>query len=288
MANPFGTLGVWLSRVIPADERLEVVQAAERLGYGTVWISGGRDAGAFEAIREALGATSGILVGSSVINMWAETPESTTAAYRAIEHDFPGRFYLGAGPSHRPLAERLSPGGYRNPYSTTRDYLDRLDAQPDPVPVERRLIGAIGPQALRLAAARTLGSIPYNTVPAHTAFAREALGADAVLAPEIAVVLEPDLSRARARAREFLAGYLDLPNYTKPLLERGFTEADLADGGSDRLVEGLFGTGTVDSVVSSIDAHLSAGADHVAVQVLPVEGQSRVDVLARIAEERGM
>lgn len=286
--SPFGTLGFWMNRGLPADERLRLAQATEKLGYGTLWISGGRDTGAFGVIREALEATGAITVGSSVINMWLETAATSTVEFQAFEREFPGRFYLGMGPSHATLIDQLHPGEYQNPYAKTVSYLDELDAQPEPVPNGRRLTGALGPQALRLAARRALGSLPYNVPPAHTRFAREALGPDALLAPELAVVLDTDHDRAMARAREFISTYLGMANYTRPLLGHGFTEADLADGGSDRLIEGIFGIGSLERIGEQVDAHLAAGADHVALQVLPVDGQERLDVLTAIAESRGL
>jgi probable F420-dependent oxidoreductase len=284
--NPFGQLGVWLPRTLPIGERDTVAQAAEVLGYGTIWLAGGAAPGVFDEVREVLGATSTAKVGTSIANMWTESPADATAAFHAFEADYPGRFYLGVGPSHAPLVAKNQLGTWQKPLAKSRGYLEALDEQPRPVPVDRRVLSALGPLALRLAGERTLGSIPYLVPVAHTASARETLGAAPLLAPELAVVLEPDLDRARARAREFLANYLGYPNYTGTFLRLGFGESDLENGGSDRLVDAVFGLGSVEAIGARIDEHRAAGADHVAIQVLPMDGQSRTEVLTAIAAER--
>ena len=286
--NPFGELGIWLSRNVPLDERQAVARAAESLGYGSIWLAGGAASGVFAEVGAVLGATGTAKVGTSIANMWTESPAEVTAAFHELEEEYPGRFYLGVGPSHAPLVDRNQLGTWQKPLAKSRGYLEEMDAAAEPVPVDRRLLSALGPLALRLAAERTLGSIPYLVPVAHTASARDLLGPAPILAPELAVVLEPDAERARARAREFLAGYLGFPNYTETFLRTGFVEADLDNGGSDRLVDAVFGLGTVQAIGARIDEHRAAGADDVAIQVLPMDGQSRVEVLTAIARERGL
>ena len=246
--NPFGKLGIWLSRNLPQGERDSVAQAAESLGYETIWLAGGAAVGVFDEVCEVLSVTSTVKIGTSIANMWAESPADATAAFHALEADYPGRFYLGVGPSHAPLVAKNQLGTWEKPLAKSRSYLDAMDALPDPVPADRRVLSALVPLALRLAGVRTLGSIPYLVPVAHTASARDRLGDAALLAPELAVVLEPDLDQARARAREFLGGYLGYPNYTGTFLRSGFSESDLENGGSDRLVGALFGLGTVKAI----------------------------------------
>ena len=286
--NPFGRLGIWLSRSVPLEERVAVARAAESLGYETIWLAGGAAAGVSGDVRAVLDSTSTARVGTSIANMWAESPKDLTDAFHELEADHPGRFYLGVGPSHAPLVAKNQLGTWQKPLAKSRAYLDEMDAEAVPVPVDRRLLSALGPLALRLAAERTLGSIPYLVPVAHTASAREQLGTSPLLAPELAVVLAPDPERARTRAREFLAVYLGYPNYTGTFLRSGFNEGDLENGGSDRLVDAVFGLGSVEAIGARIDEHLAAGADHVAIQVLPTDGQTRVEVLTAIAAERGL
>jgi probable F420-dependent oxidoreductase len=153
-----------------------------------------------------------------------------------------------------------------------REYLDAMDRAPfmaatPSVPAER-VIGALHPKMLALAAERTAGAHPYFTPPEHTARARKILGAGKLLAPEQAVILDTDATRAREVARTYMRTYLGLPNYVRNLLTLGFTDADVADGGSDRLVDAIVAWGDERAIAARVRAHLDAGADHVCVQVL--------------------
>jgi probable F420-dependent oxidoreductase len=284
----FGPLGVWISKSTPLPLVTELAVAAERSGFGSLWVSGGSDAGTFDYARAVLEATQRIVVGTSVANMWVESAADATGTFHSFERQFAGRFYFGAGPSHAPLINGRGIGEYLKPLAKSREYFDQLDAQGDPIPTERRLLGALGPLALRLAKTRSLGSVPYLVPAAHTAFAREELGPDAALAPELGVALDDDLGRARATARAFLKPYLAFPNYTDTFLKFGFAADDLADGGSDALLDGIFALGTVDAINRRIDEHLDSGADHVALQLRPREGQGLVEMLEAVAESRGM
>jgi probable F420-dependent oxidoreductase len=156
-----------------------------------------------------------------------------------------------------------------------REYLDRMDTAmyvaAEPAEPPRRVLAALGPKMLALAAERTDGAHPYNVPPEHTARAREILGSGKLLAPEQAVVLETDPVEARRIARAHMAIYLDLPNYMNNLRRFGITDDDIADGGSDRLVDMLVAWGDVDAIRARVQQHLDAGADHVAVQVLEPE-----------------
>ena len=124
---------------------------------------------------------------------------------------------------------------------------------------------------LSLAAARSAGAHPYLVPVAHTAQARQVMGAGPVLAPEVTAVLDEDPARARALARRFVAGYLTLPNYANNLRTLGFDDDDVAGGGSDRLIDAVVAWGEVGRVVDRIRQHHDAGADHVCVQVLSEE-----------------
>jgi probable F420-dependent oxidoreductase len=163
-----------------------------------------------------------------------------------------------------------------------REFLDGLDAAPQPVPREERVVAALGPKMLDLAAERSLGTHPYFTPPEHTRYARERVGREALVAPELAVVLEADPEAARKIARDYAAVYLGLRNYTSNLLRFGFSERDIADGGSDRLIDDVIAWGDPGAIATRVRAHLDAGADHVAVQ--PVAG----DLEAAVAQLRAL
>ncbi|MFF0157455.1 LLM class F420-dependent oxidoreductase [Streptomyces sp. NPDC005263] len=258
-----GRYGIWSVGLRSEDpsRRGELTEAAaelEELGYGAVWLGGS------SAVRNAVPlveATSRITFGTSIQSIWQHEAEDTAADLAELETTHPGRFVLGLGVAHARNTEQ-----YRRPYSALVSYLDALDKAG--VPADRRLLAALGPKSLELTRDRAAGAIPYLVTPEHTAYAREILGRAPLLAPELAVVLESDPTRARALARAFLARYLPLPNYTNNFLRHGFTEDDLTDGGSDRLVDALFAWGDEDSIRKRISAFQEAGADHLALQVV--------------------
>jgi probable F420-dependent oxidoreductase len=266
--SAFGPLGAWISRAISPDDLTAVARTVEETGYGTLWISGGVEKGVFDSVRAALAATERITVATGIVNIWMETPESVTEAWHVLEEQYPGRLQVGLGISHAPLVERTGRGSYDRPLARMGEYLDALDAQPDPLPPARRVLGALGPKMVLLAADRTAGSHPYLVTVENTAAIRDGIGPNAVVAPELGIVLSEDPVAGRDVARAAIANYLGLPNYTNNWLRSGFTENDLADGGSDRLIDALVAIGDVEAIGRRVQAHRDAGADHVALQVL--------------------
>ena len=254
MSIDAGTYGLWQGA---AGWTEELAVAAEGAGYGALWVGGSPD-GDLELVETLLAATERVLVGTSIVNVWKDDASTVAASYHRLAERFPGRFLLGLGIGH-PEATRE----YASPYQSLVDYLDELDAAG--VPQQGRALAALGPRVLRLAGARSAGAIPYLTTPEHTARARAELGDGVFLAPEHKVALNPDPAVALGLARTTVGFYLGLRNYTRNLLTLGFTEDDLADGGSDRLVAELVHQGSVGSVAARLQQHLAAGADHVVV-----------------------
>ena len=151
------------------------------------------------------------------------------------------------------------------------------------MPADRRALAALGPRVLRLAADRTAGAHPYLTTPEHTQRARQLLGAGVLLAPEQKVVLGTDPAQARAIARPVVEHpYLHLVNYRSNLLRHGWDEADLEDGGSDRLIDALALHGDAETISRGITAHLDAGADHVCIQALGPDPLATHRALAKV------
>jgi probable F420-dependent oxidoreductase len=164
---------------------------------------------------------------------------------------------------------------YRRPLTTMRAFLDALDAAPEPPPVEARCLAALRPKMLDLARERTAGAHPYFVPVEHTRIARERLGPGKLLAPEVTCVVGTDPARGKAVAREFAQRYLGMRNYAQNLIDLGFTDDDLAGGGSDRLVDAVIPQGSAEQIAEVVRAHLEAGADHVCVQPLGEEGIPR-------------
>jgi probable F420-dependent oxidoreductase len=240
-----------------------------------VWIPevAGRDP--FVHLALLLSATTRLIGATGIANIWARDAVATSGAVKGLTEAFPERMLLGLGVSHRSLVDDLRGHNYDKPLTAMRAYLDAMDAAPyiahRPTTPVRRVLAALRPRMLRLAAEKADGAHPYFVTPEHTAQARDILGDGPLLCPEQAVVLQTDPDTARAVGRKYTKAYLALPNYVNNLLELGFTEADLAGGGTDKVVDSLVAWGDEEAILARVREHLDAGADHVAVQALPTE-----------------
>jgi probable F420-dependent oxidoreductase len=275
-----GRVGIWTFQLDlqPSSAAREAANELEALGYGAIWVpeAAGRDPFAHATLL--LGATTRMVLATGIATIYARDAMSMNAAWRTVSEAFPDRFLLGLGVSHQPAVEGLRGHTYGPPLQAMREYLDRMDAglffaaQPSVEP--QRVLAALGPRMLALAAKRSSGAHPYFVPVEHTAVAREALGADALLCPEQMAVLETDPVAARRIARRAMATYLGLPNYVNNLRRLGYGDDDFANGGSDRLVDAIVVWGDDATVRARVDAHHDAGADHVCVQVLPHDARS--------------
>jgi probable F420-dependent oxidoreductase len=152
------------------------------------------------------------------------------------------------------------------------------EAEGEPRPPVPRVIAALRPRMLRLAAEKAAGAHTYLVPVEHTRRARELLGPDPLLIVEQKVALGPD---ARQRARAAIGWYLDTPNYVENLRWLGFSDADFEDGGSDALVDALVAAGE-EEARSRVAAHLEAGATQVAIQPLEDGDPFGLETLRRL------
>jgi probable F420-dependent oxidoreductase len=269
-----GRLGIWTYQLNyqPAPRVREVVAELEELSYGALWIGEGVYREPLTNAGLLLSSTERMVIATGIANIWARDPFTMTAAQLTLAEAYPDRFLLGLGVSHARLVEGLRGHEYRQPLAKMRTYLDAMDAaagayravKPAPPP---RVLAALGPRMLELSAERAQGAHTYLVTPEHTAKARAQLGPAPWLIVEQAAVLETDAAKARAIGRRHISRYLNLPNYTNNLYRLGFTNEDTVNRGSDRLVDGLVVWGDLDDVAMRINDHLTAGADHVCVQV---------------------
>jgi probable F420-dependent oxidoreductase len=271
MTIDIGRFGIWKRA---ADVTTGLASTVEELGYRALWI-GGSPPGDLAIVEEALAATETIGIATGIVNMWREDAVTVAQSFHRIEERHPGRFLLGVGIGHPE-----STAEYRSPYDTMVEYLARLHEEG--VPADHLVLAALGPKALRLSAEQTAGSHPYFTTPRHTSLAREIVGSGVLLAPEQTVVVDDDPDRARDTAGAFAARYLGLVNYRNSLLREGWDETDLDDGGSDRLIQEVVLTGSLDHIAAGIKAHLEAGADHVCIQDLGPDPGSGYRALAEL------
>lgn len=273
-------IGIWTAQLDyqPIAKAKEAAAELEQLGFGAIWFpeSVGREALTHAALL--LGATRRIVIATGIANIYARDPVTMAAAQKTLAEAYPQRFVLGLGVSHIPLVEQMRGHRYGKPVASMRAYLDGMDRAPYravPPPVRPiRVLAALGPQMLRLAAERADGAHPYFVPPEHTRRAREILGNDRLLAVEQAIVLETNSVKARETARRHTSTYLKLPNYVNNLRRLGFKDEDLMDGGSDRLVDAIVAWGDMTAVIDRVRAHQSAGADHVCIQALPSDPQA--------------
>lgn len=251
----------------------------EALGYGAVWV-GGSPPAELDWVEPILENTTTLKVATGIVNIWTAAAGPVAESFHRIESGYPGRFILGIGVGH-PEAHQQ----YQKPIDALTAYLDKLDEYG--VPAHRRVVAALGPQVLKLSARRSAGAHPYLTTPEHTAQARDLIGPDAFLAPEHKAILTTDPEQARAVGRKALDIYLNLQNYLNSWKRLGFTDADVARPGSDRLVDAVVAYGTPDAIAARLTQHLHAGADHVPVQVL-TSPDKLVPALAELAGPLGL
>ena len=257
--------GIWTSyRAIGEENAAEAAKLVEDLGYEAFWLGGSPR---LPTLRPLLAATERLIAATGIVNVWQYEPATLAAEHAELTREFPDRLLVGIGIGH---PEATS--DYTRPLSAMRAFLDGLDSADPPLPREGRVLAALRPKMLELAKERARGAHPYFVPVEHTRAARARLGEGALLAPELACVLDPDTERARATARKYAATYLGLRNYTSNLLKHGFTEQDIADGGSDRLIDALVPHGTAQEIAAVARAHLDAGADHVCLQPVGVSG----------------
>jgi probable F420-dependent oxidoreductase len=274
-AKRLGAVGVWTFEAerMPAAGERDYARTIESLGFKALWIP--ESLGSKEAFAHAsllLSATKTLIVATGIANIWARDAVAMANGARALVDAYPDRFLLGLGVSHAPTVKTRGQS-YARPLEYMRRYLDAMDAAPYTGPkVEApRVLAALGPQMLRLSAERSLGAHPYFVPVEHTAIARKELGAGPLLAVEQAVVLSEDAVAARATARRHMKRYLELDNYANNLRRLGWAETDLAEGGSDKLVDAIVAWGGTGAIKSRIEEHKKRGADHVCLQVLRVD-----------------
>ncbi len=273
LAARLGRVGVWsfaLQRLTAADEGA-AVRELERLGYPSVWMP--ESIGSKEVFTHAailLAGSERAIVAPGIASIYARDPMAMAGGAKALGEAYPGRFVLGIGVSHAPSVETRG-HDYGRPVESMRAYLDAMDAAQyagplaaEPVPL---VLAALGPRMLELAAERADGAHPYFVPVEHTPIARERVGASTCLAVEQTAVLSTDPDAARRIGRGFARNYLALPNYANNLRRLGWSDDDIANDGSDRLIDAVIAWGDVDAIVSRVKAHLDAGADHVCVQL---------------------
>jgi probable F420-dependent oxidoreductase len=271
-----GRVGVWYSpdKLTDPDQISAFVKTVEGLGYDTLWYPESRGYESFSVAGYMLSQTSTLKLGSSIASIYARDAFTARRGLISLNDLYGGRFILGLGVSHVPMVEGLRGHVYEKPVPAMRGYLEGIakgEAKAAELPI---CIAALRPLMLKLAAQMTHGALPYNTIPKHTAEAAKILGPDKWLVAEQKVTIETDPVRARALGREELSRYMVLDNYRNAWFGMGFSEADLANGGSDAFIDQMVLWGSTEQVKAKLQAHFDAGATHVAIQPVHAAGDT--------------
>ena len=280
-----GRLGVWYATdKLNGAQLTDFTRAVEKNGYSALWYPESRGYETVALASHLLSKSDKLVVGSSIANIYARDAYTSRRAMISLNDLHGGRFILGLGVSHIPMVEGLRGHKYDKPLGTMSAYLDAIykDAPADS-PV---VVAALGPKMLALSGAKSMGAVPYNVTPRHTAEAAKILGKNKILAVEQKVTIETDPAKARALGRKELARYLLLPNYCNNWLRIGFTQADLVDGGSDKFIDAMCLWGDANTVKKGLRAHFDAGATHVCLQPVHADGDfaARDKMMAALAD----
>jgi probable F420-dependent oxidoreductase len=272
-----GKLGVWyFTDTQSAEKAAKTAQRIEKIGYDTLWIPETVGRNPFVHAAWLLANTEKLKLATGIANIYHREPGVTLAAQNTLAEQSGGRFLLGLGVSHKPLVEGVRGLTYGKPVATMKDYLEKMDRSPynsvKPAEAPDRVIAALGPKMLEVARDQCAGAHPYFSSPDHTRMAREILGPGKHLCVEQKVILETDPAKARQLARDVAQIYINLPNYRNNWLRMGLTEADLADGGSDRFIDATFAWGDADTIKARLKEHFDAGASHVCIQPVNPNG----------------
>jgi probable F420-dependent oxidoreductase len=275
MRSRLGAVGVFSAHFMgaPVESEPAAARELERLGYGSLWcgeILGSKDA--FSHASVILASTSTLVYGTGIANVWSRHAATMEGGAATVGAAWPGQFVLGVGVSHAAL---INPSGQQwdRPLERMRIYLRDMQAAiavaPEcPVAVPR-LLAALGPRVLELARDHADGAFPYFVPPDYVPWARAILGPEMLLVVEQAAVLATDAGLARTLARTHLGPYLAaFPNYTNNLRRMGYSDADLAGGGSDRLVDDLVIWGNEEAIARRVDQLRASGADTVLLQMI--------------------
>ncbi len=282
-----GRLGVWYSTdKLDGSQLGELMKTVEKAGYSAFWYPESRGYESMSLAGHLLARSTKLVIGSSIANIYARDPFTAQRAMVSLNKFHGDRFILGLGVSHIPMVEGLRGHTYEKPIPAMRAYLDGVHKGLPAGEAAPVVVAALGPKMLALSAAKSMGAVPYNVTPKHTAQAAAILGPNKILAVEQKVTIETDPVKARALGRKELSRYMVLPNYRNNWLREGFSEAELADGGSDRFIDAMCLWGDAETIKKGLRAHFTAGATHVCLQPVHADGDfaARDRMLAALAD----
>ena len=277
-------LGVWaFLDDLPFSEVVDFTTRLDELGYGALWVPETTARDPFATLAALAGKVSKLTFATGIASIFNRHPVAMQCASLTLAEITDGRFIHGIGISHAPAVEGLRGLDYSKLLTQMRNYLAAMAQAPytavEPAQRPPRLLAALGPKMLALAASQADGAHPYFATPEHTARARDILGPDKLLAVEQKVVLTDDRAAGRAAAAYQAERYGRLPNYRNNWKRLGFTDEQI-DASHEAFLEAVVVWGDVDRIRGRIDEHLQAGADHVCIQALAPDAGRRPDMRA--------
>jgi len=286
LRRSLGRVGVWTFAFdsMGVEQIQQASRRIEAMGFGALWIpEGSSSREVFSHLSLLAAATGRITVASGIANITSRHPVAMAQGSRTLAEAYPGRILIGIGVGHQYSTARRGLD-WTDPIGRMRDYLERMDETPwaGPEVVPRRVLAALGPRMLDVSAELALGAHTYFVPVEHTSWARQRLGEEPLLAVEMTAVIDDDAVSARTKAREWARGYLELPNYANNWRRMGYSDEEVADGGSDRLIAAGIACGKPGTVAERVRSHLDAGADHVCIQVLDEGDAGRMDALEQL------
>src|SRR5919108_5122904 len=106
------------------DEATEIVQAAERFGFDTVWAAESYGSDAVSVLAYLAGKTERIGLGAAILQVPARPPAAAAMAGVTIDALSGGRFIFGFGPSGPQVSEGWYGVPYEKPWGRTREYIE--------------------------------------------------------------------------------------------------------------------------------------------------------------------
>jgi len=239
-------IGYW-GLGLTADEQLQIVQEAERLGYDSVWAAEAYGSDTATVLAWLAAGTSRINLGSAIFQIPARSAAMTAMTAATIDNLSNGRMRCGIGASGPQVAEGWHGQRYGRMLQRTREYVavvrmalarERVEFHGETLelplpdgpgkalkltiaPVQERIpiyLAAIGPKNTALAGEIADGWIPTLFAPEHVAEFRTYLEEGAAragrsleafdIAPTVNVLVTDDLATGRDAMRPYLALYI--------------------------------------------------------------------------------
>lgn len=257
------------TEMLPGAKVVEIVRRHEEWGFESQWLSDAMGREPFALASWLLAHTSRIKLGTAVANIYGRDAMTAAQMRNTLNELSNGRFLMGLGVSNAQI-NALRHAEWMPPATKLREYLGQLNADPStsagwdgPMPV---YIGAHGPLSQNIACELADGIMTWTMMPAHIRHTRERIGPDKAINAQMACIFTQDAETAYATARQYIPIWLSLPHYRQAWLNSGFDESDFANGGSNRLLDALFGWGSPQKIREKIAEYHEAGATRVIVE----------------------